>query len=507
MKHDKKKENSFHIKKKKLFIQMEDYKMNFDNDINNFKSNEINDENLRTFSNFSLKLNLKSNNKNNNDDNNNEYYLTEKNNENNYFSNNKRIIPNKKSQNKNINYYEISSKDLNKSDTKQSLENVNKIDKDDDITPNISSIEKRNSNIKCIKNDTSKRQNILQNNNKDIKENNTHINKKYLIHEPNILKSIKIQAMKQKINNKINTKPENSKNIELLQPGIFQYKKIRHEEDKNNNNDIKNNINHYLTNLEDGKNNKDYKNHFNNMRLNMIKKKLKYKNKFESIDGDGRTSTRLTYVGLKRYQNFSLSNLSQMQKGLDTFFMVKENKNKMDTKDNNNITEINKNQKINDILKKNKGIEDIFTQIVQPNVNNRTTKHYNNILSQLNKTIEKLQKNEGNFEIDKINFNRTFRQYSTSKTNQITPIKNNRKEIILFENLNLTKGNEFNDKNKKLIFESKVYDMNNTINKLLKITPGYNTKKRVTLPANKFRKTKSISSVYNTRGNNKVLML
>ena len=507
MKHDKKKENSFHIKKKKLFIQMEDYKMNFDNDINNFNSNEINDENLRTFSNFSLKLNLKSNNKNNNDDNNNEYYLTEKNNENNYFSNNKRIIPNKKSQNKNINYYEISSKDLNKSDTKQSLENVNKIDKDDDITPNISSIEKRNSNIKGIKNDTSKRQNILQNNNKDIKENNTHINKKYLIHEPNILKSIKIQAMKQKINNKINTKPENSKNIELLQPGIFQYKKIRHEEDKNNNNDIKNNINHYLTNLEDGKNNKDYKNHFNNMRLNMIKKKLKYKNKFESIDGDGRTSTRLTYVGLKRYQNFSLSNLSQMQKGLDTFFMVKENKNKMDTKDNNNITEINKNQKINDILKKNKGIEDIFTQIVQPNVNNRTTKHYNNILSQLNKTIEKLQKNEGNFEIDKINFNRTFRQYSTSKTNEITPIKNNRKEIILFENLNLTKGNEFNDKNKKLIFESKVYDMNNTINKLLKITPGYNTKKRVTLPANKFRKTKSISSVYNTRGNNKVLML
>ena len=514
MKNDKKKENSFHIKKKKLFIQMEDCKMNFDNDINNFKSNEINNENLRTFSNFSLKLNLKSNIKNNNDINNNEYYLTEKNNENNYLLNNKRIIPNKKSQNKNINYYDMINKDINKSDSKQSLENDIKTDKDDGITPNISSIEKRDSNIQGIKDNISKKQNILQNNKKDTKENNNHINEKNLIHEPNILKSTKIQAMKKKINNKIDEKPENSKNIELLKPGIFQYKKIRHEEDKNNNNDIKNNINHYLTNLEDGKNNKDYKNHFNNMRLNMIKKKLKYKNKFESIDGDGRTSTRLTYVGLKRYQNFSLSNLSQMQKGLDTFFMVKENKNKMNnfkkeinTKDNNNITEINKKQKINDILRKNKGIEDIFTQIVQPSVNNRTTKHYNNILSQLNKTIEKLQKNEGNLEIDKINFNRTFRQYSTSKTNEITPIKNNRKEIILFEKLNLTKGNEFNDKNKKLIFESKVYDMNNTINKLLKITPGYNTKKRVTLPANKFRKTKSISSVYNTRGNNKVLML
>ena len=373
----------------------------------------------------------------------------------------------------------------------------------------MSSIENRISNIK---EDSSKKQIILQNNFNDTKENKTFATNNYYIHEPNILKSIKIQAMKQKINNRLNENQEKSKHFEIIKPVIFHPKKIKNEEDKNNtNNDIKNNMYHYLTNFEDGKNNTNYNNHFNNMKLNIIKRKLKYKNKFENLEDNGSSSTRLTYVGLKRYQNFSLSNLTQIKKGIDTFFMVKENKNRMTNfkKEINNKDDINKNQKINDILKKNKGIEDIFTQIVRPNINNnnKSKKHYNSILNQLNKTIEKLPKNEANFEIDKINFNRTFRQYSTLKTNEITPIKKNRKEINIFEKVNLTRGNDFNDKNKKLIFESKVNDMNNTINKLLKITPGFNMKKRITLPANKFRKTKSISNVYNTRGNNPVLIL
>jgi hypothetical protein len=509
MKNEENKGKIIHIKKKKLFIQMEDCKMNFDSDINKFNPNEINDENLRTYNNYSLKFNLKSNNKNNNEDNNNEYYLTEKN-ENTNFSNNKRIIPNKQSQIKNNNYYEKIKKELNKSDAKQSLENNNNTEKEDDIIiPNMSSIENRISNIK---EDSSKKQIILQNNFNDTKENKTFATNNYYIHEPNILKSIKIQAMKQKINNRLNENQEKSKHFEIIKPVIFHPKKIKNEEDKNNtNNDIKNNMYHYLTNFEDGKNNTNYNNHFNNMKLNIIKRKLKYKNKFENLDDNGSSSTRLTYVGLKRYQNFSLSNLTQIKKGIDTFFMVKENKNRMTNfkKEINNKDDINKNQKINDILKKNKGIEDIFTQIVRPNINNnnKSKKHYNSILNQLNKTIEKLPKNEANFEIDKINFNRTFRQYSTLKTNEITPIKKNRKEINIFEKVNLTRGNDFNDKNKKLIFESKVNDMNNTINKLLKITPGFNMKKRITLPANKFRKTKSISNVYNTRGNNPVLIL
>jgi hypothetical protein len=319
--------------------------------------------------------------------------------------------------------------------------------------------------------------------------------------------------MKKKFINKLDDKNENSKNVELIQPNLFRQKKIKNEENKNN--DIKNNIYHYLTNLEDGKNKKDFKNDFNNMRLDILKRKIKEKNKFENINEEGRTTTRLTYVGLKRYQNFSISNLSQMQKGIDTFFMVNENKNKMNNfkKDSNTKeTDINKNPKINDILKKNKGIEDIFTKIVQSNINNKTKKHYNNILNQLNKTIEKLPKNEGNFEIDKINFNRTFRQYSNLKTNEInycSPIKKQRKDkITLFEKVNLTKGNDFNDKNKKLIFESKVYDMNKTINKLLKITPELSKEKRTTFPANNFRKTKSFSKAYNTRGNrNKIIII
>ena len=506
MENDKTKGKYFEIKRRKLFIQLEDSKMNFDSGINNFNSNNSNNDNLRTYNNYSLQLNLKSN----NNDNNKEYYLTEKN-ENFYLSDDKRIISDKNSKMKNNNIDEIITKEYNKTDIKRFFENINKTEKKDDIITNMSSIEKRNSETK---NDSSKNQNILETNNINNKENIiNNIKTNYLIHEPNILKSIKIQEMKKKFINKLNDKNENSKNVELIQPNLFRQKKIKNEENKNN--DIKNNIYHYLTNLEDGKNEKDFKNDFNNMRLDILKRKIKEKNKFENINEEGRTTTRLTYVGLKRYQNFSISNLSQMQKGIDTFFMVNENKNKMNNfkKDSNTKeTDINKNPKINDILKKNKGIEDIFTKIVQPNINNKTKKHYNNILSQLNKTIEKLPKNEGNFEIDKINFNRTFRQYSNLKTNEInycSPIKKQRKDkITLFEKVNLTKGNDFNDKNKKLIFESKVYDMNKTINKLLKITPELSKEKRTTFPANNFRKTKSFSKAYNTRGNrNKIIII
>ena len=47
-------------------------------------------------------------------------------------------------------------------------------------------------------------------------------------------------------------------------------------------------------------------------------------------------------------------------------------------------------------------------------------------------------------------------------------------------------------------------DINNTINKLLKVTPEYNVEKRVTFPTNNFRKTKSISKNYNNKKNIKL---
>ena len=52
------------------------------------------------------------------------------------------------------------------------------------------------------------------------------------------------------------------------------------------------------------------------------------------------------------------------------------------------------------------------------------------------------------------------------------------------------------------MFESKMNNMNNTINQLLKITPDYNKEKKITLPANNFRKTKSFSKIFNTKENN-----
>jgi hypothetical protein len=299
MENDKTKGKYFEIKRRKLFIQFEDSKMNFDSGINNFNSNNSNNDNLRTYNNYSLQLNIKSN----NNDNNKEYYLTEKN-ENFYLSDDKRIISDKNSKMKNNNIDEIITKEYNKTDIKRFFENINKTEKKDDIITNMSSIEKRNSETK---NDSSKNQNISDTNNINNKENIiNNIKTNYLIHEPNILKSIKIQEIKKKFINKLNDKNENSKNIELIQPNLFRQKKIKNEENKNN--DIKNNIYHYLANLEDGKNEKDFKNDFNNMRLDILKRKIKEKNKFENINEEGRTTTRLTYVGLKRYQNFSISN-------------------------------------------------------------------------------------------------------------------------------------------------------------------------------------------------------
>ena len=68
--------------------------------------------------------------------------------------------------------------------------------------------------------------------------------------------------------------------------------------------------------------------------------------------------------------------------------------------------------------------------------------------------------------------------------------------------INITNNTNVNEKNKKLIFESKMTTINNTINQLLKITPDYNKEKKITLPANNFRKTKSFSKIFNTKENN-----
>ena len=85
----------------------------------------------------------------------------------------------------------------NNSDIKKSFENDNKTEKEEDLIPNISSIENKNSDIK---NDSANKQNTLENN--DNKENidneNKTIKRKMTVYEPNILRATKIQVLKQK---------------------------------------------------------------------------------------------------------------------------------------------------------------------------------------------------------------------------------------------------------------------------------------------------------------------
>ena len=495
------KEKFSQFPKRKLFIQVDDCKMNNDNDIYDIK-------NIKTYNDYYFRLNLRTNNfkDENNIEIENEFNETEQNNI--PLKNRKNNTLSKQSSSKNNNEKDILTKMENNSDIKKSFENDNKTEKEEDLIPNISSIENKNSDIK---NDSANKQNTLENN--DNKENinneNKTIKRKMTVYEPNILRATKIQVLKQKINNRNSKNKEKNnieKNREVKQQNNSLIQRTFKREDKNISN-INYKINHYLTNLEEGKNNNS--SNYNNLRLNILRRKIRKKNKFEILNDQEKTS-RLTYQGLNRYQNFSISNISQIPKRIDTYFMINRIKNNEDNLkreigsiSNNDNT--NRSNKFYEILKKNKGINDLFTNMIIPNINDRKKKNYNTILSQLSKTIEKLPKNEANFQIDKIDFNNTFRKYYYSKKNEISPIDKNIKDnILFFEKKNLTRANDITDKNKKLIFESKMNDINNTINKLLKVTPEYNVEKRVTFPANNFRQTKSISKNYNNRKNIKL---
>ena len=216
----------------------------------------------------------------------------------------------------------------NNSDIKKSFENDNKTEKEEDLIPNISSIENKNSDIK---NDSANKQNTLENN--DNKENinneNKTIKRKMTVYEPNILRATKIQVLKQKINNRNSKNKEKNnieKNREVKQQNSSLIQRTFKREDKNISN-INYKINHYLTNLEEGKNNNS--SNYNNLRLNILRRKIRKKNKFEILNDQEKTS-RLTYQGLNRYQNFSISNISQIPKRIDTYFMINRIKNNED---------------------------------------------------------------------------------------------------------------------------------------------------------------------------------
>ena len=486
------------INRKNLFLQLEDSKTNINNDINNI--NKDNYSNSKTYNDYYWRLNLKSynfQNKTNDDILDNDLNTIEKNeNQNNLIANKinniNDILLNNESENKNNNNKELMSTDDNNLKVKQFFDNDNKTEKEEDLIPNISAIENKNSPIKI---DSSKKENLIENNeNIDNKENiDGNIKRKYLIHEPNILNSSKIQALKQKISNR-NNKKMNENDDEMRKPSF------KKESSFVNFNSNKNNIKN---------------------KLYTARAKIMNNHRFENIN-DGERTSRLTYVGLKRYQNLSLSNLTQFQKGFDIFYMTDDNLTKINNlkrKINNlnivdNKNDVNTKQKFLDIIKKNKGIEDIFESLIKPNFNNKNKKHYNKILNQLSKTIEKLPKNEGFFEIEKLDINKTFRKFSNKKLKEVSPIeKYRKKKISIFDainTVNLTKRNTNNnlyEKKTKLLFESKMNSMNNTINQLLKIAPDFNKTKRITFPANNFRKTRTISKIYNSKQNSKVLLI
>ena len=89
-----------------------------------------------------------------------------------------------------------------------------------------------------------------------------------------------------------------------------------------------------------------------------------------------------------------------------------------------------------------------------------------------------------------------FDMNEISKTN-----KNNNAKNIYFDFKKpeiKNKFNQFNEKNEKLIFESKVNNMNSTITKLLlKNSESYNYKN--IHPSNVLKKTRSISIITNIR--------
>ena len=318
-----KNEKFLQINRKNLFLKLEDSKTNINNDINNI--NKVNYSNSKTYNDYYWRLNLKSSNfqnKTNEEILNNDLNTPEKiDNKNNLIekkvnnSSNDNLL-NNESPNKNNNNKELMTSEDNNMKVKQFLDNDNRIEKEEDLIPNISAIENKNSTIKI---DSSKKENLIENNNIDNKENiDSNIKRKYLIHEPNILNSTKIQALKQKISHR-NNKKVNENEDKMKQPSFI---KDNNFVNFNTNNNIKN-------------------------KLNTIRTKIMNNNRFENIN-DGERTSRLTYVGLKRYQNLSLSNLTQFQKGFSVFYMTDDNLTKINNlkRKINNLTNVDIRMKL-----------------------------------------------------------------------------------------------------------------------------------------------------------------
>ena len=292
-------------------------------------------------------------------------------------------------------------------------------------------------------------------------------------------------------NNKRDTKSQILKNFEKINK-------------TNNDKSVKNKLYHYLKKMDLNNTNN---NNNSNLRLKILNQKI-YNKKYLDFNKNKENTKELTYTGLKRYLNYSTPTIKKIEIAANYILSNKGRHNKLNRIKNelnklcnfNYLTYNNNNKKVE--INNNK-IDNIYKSIIQPKINNNNENRLNNILNELNKTMRKFPKNEKNNNSN-INMNKTLRTFpinvfdmnEISKTN-----KNNNAKNIYFDFKKpeiKNKFNQFNEKNEKLIFESKVNNMNSTITKLLlKNSESYNYKN--IHPSNVLKKTRSISIITNIR--------
>ena len=281
---------------------------------------------------------------------------------------------------------------------------------------------------------------------------------------------------------------------------------------------FKNKINEYM-NMLNGENKTNNKaNKSCKMRLKILDRKIRSsKNKYNNFETEEKTINKLEYHKLKRYKNYSSSYLNKFQKKKNNNIystdinirreakinIIKNEINKMnsmskdisDIKVNNTGKQNNQNIRVIQQFKKSGNMENIYRSIIGQNSFNNT-KHLDNILNELNMAINKLPKyiRKDNIEnIDKISKTSTSRTYQISMNNIINENYGNDFQNNIFIKENKIHFLECNEKNEKLKFESKVNNMNCTLNKLLFKSPDFNSQTMGTQPANIFNKYKSIS--------------
>ena len=273
------------------------------------------------------------------------------------------------------------------------------------------------------------------------------------------------------------------------------------------------------------------KNYDYNKKLKLINQRIKNsKNKYKNDFYNEEETKELTYPGLKRYRynsshslrppsahvdvyknyvnssnvkiNSRQNKLNVIKSTLNNFCNIKSSTYAGDAH-NQNLKKINKSiqklKQLNNEGNGNKVANQLRRAFTGTAVNNKNgSSNLNNILEALDQTMKKFPR-KTNVKINLSNqSSRTFPINNIefdeiNKLNATTKNKNLKNNIFFNYNQKEYKNNfkEFNEKNMKLIFETKVNHMNNTITKLLQKDSRYylnNKNNNRTLPPNIFNK-------------------